>query len=310
MFDMRIGLVDVDGHGGYPNYALCKISAYHKAQGDSVEFANPLFGEYDKVYMSKVFTFTPDNTDVWNCEVVKGGTGYDHTTKLPNEIDRLQPDYSLYGIKGVSYGFLTRGCNRKCDWCIVPKKEGAISPYMDIDEIANGNNKIILMDNNILASDYGLLQIEKIAERGYAIDFNQGLDARLITDDIARLLARCKWLRYIRVACDQSGQIKHVENALRLLRKHGYKKELFVYCLLKDFQESYERVKALYLHKDDITLHCQAYRNFDDVHQVIPQWQKDMMRWSNKRWIYQSDWFDDYMPRKGFKCSEYRKTLF
>lgn len=141
---------------------------------------------------------------MWNCEVVKGGTGYDHTTKLPNEIDRLQPDYSLYGIKGVSYGFLTRGCNRKCAWCIVPKKEGAISPYMDIDEIANGNNKIILMDNNILASDYGVSQIEKIAERLYAIDFNQGIDARLINDDIARLLSRCKWLRYIRVACTKA----------------------------------------------------------------------------------------------------------
>lgn len=128
---MRIGLVDVDGHSGYPNYALMKLSTYHKAQGDSVEFADPMFGRYDRVYMSKVFTFTPDNTDIWNCDVVKGGTGYDYTTKLPDEIDRLQPDYSLYGIKGVSYGFITRGCPNHCSWCIVPKKEGGVlSPIL------------------------------------------------------------------------------------------------------------------------------------------------------------------------------------
>lgn len=73
---MRVGLVDVDGHN-YPNYALMKISAWHKAQGDSVEWANTMFSEVDRVYMSKVFTFTEDNRDIWNCEVVKGGTGYE-----------------------------------------------------------------------------------------------------------------------------------------------------------------------------------------------------------------------------------------
>ena len=93
----RIGIVDVDGTK-FPNLALMKISAWHKQQGDDVEFANALFGCYDRVYQSKVFTFTPDTTDIFNCEVVKGGTGYDIASKLPDEIDRLQPDYSLYGI--------------------------------------------------------------------------------------------------------------------------------------------------------------------------------------------------------------------
>lgn len=134
---MNIGLIDVDGHN-FPNLAIGKIAAYHRSIGDSVEWANPLFGNYDRVYASKVFTFTPDFTDYYDCEVVKGGTGYDYTTKLPDYIDRMQPDYSIYPNidRKTAYGFLTRGCPNKCKWCIVPKKEGDIKPYMDVDEIA------------------------------------------------------------------------------------------------------------------------------------------------------------------------------
>lgn len=164
------------------------------------------------------------------------------------------------------------------------------------------------MDNNVLASDYGLGQIEIAAKRGYRLDFNQGLDARLITDDIAQLLASCKWIKYIRVACDQSVQIKYVENALHLLRKHGYTKDLFCYCLLRDFEESYNRVKWMWERRKDIVPHCQPYRNFDDKHQVIPQWQKDMAHWANKRSVYKSVFFDDFVPRNGFKCKEYQQT--
>lgn len=123
---MNIGLIDVDGHN-FPNLALMKISAYHKSIGDNVEWANPLFDDYDRVYKSKVFTFTNDNYDIYNCEVIKGGTGYDIQSRLPIEIDAMQPDYSIYGIKDVSYGFLTRGCPNKCKWCIVPIKDLSVS---------------------------------------------------------------------------------------------------------------------------------------------------------------------------------------
>ena len=135
---MKIGLMDVDGHN-YPNLALMKISAYHKSIGDDVEWADALFGEYDRVYKSKVFTFTEDDYTPFNCEVIKGGTGYDYTISLPNEIDLMQPDYSIYSHlvdNRTAYGFLTRGCPNKCNFCIVHKKEGDIRPYMDIDEIA------------------------------------------------------------------------------------------------------------------------------------------------------------------------------
>lgn len=156
--------------------------------------------------MAKVFSFTPDYEYYVNAQnVEKGGTGYDLQKTLPDYIDRLQPDYSIYPSidNKTAYGFLTRGCPNHCKWCIVPKKEGDIKPYMDVEEIAiNGRNNLILMDNNILASDYGLKQIEKIASLKLKVDFNQGLDARLVTEDVAKLLAKVKWIKRIRFGCD------------------------------------------------------------------------------------------------------------
>jgi hypothetical protein len=240
---MTIGLIDVDGHN-FPNLALMKLSAWHKKLGDHVEWYD-IFGEYDRVYMAKVFTFTPDYYQVIaNADKVeKGGTGYDIRKTLPLEIDRLQPDYSIYNIApDLAYGFLTRGCPNKCKWCVVPQKEGAIRPYMDIEEIAKDKRKAILMDNNVIASDYGLQQIEKIVKMGLRVDFNQALDARLVTDEIAALLAKVHWIRYVRFGCDTTAQIAHVEKAASLMNKHGYKGEYFLYCILMDFQESYSRI--------------------------------------------------------------------
>lgn len=155
---MKIGLLVVDSN--YPNLALMKISNYHKARGHDVEWYNPL-SPYDKVYIAKVFTFTPDYKYYINADQIeKGGTGYDIEKVLPIEIDRIQPDYSIYNIvPDLAYGFLTRGCPNRCKWCVVPQKEGKISPYMDIEEVVAGRRKAILMDNNVLASDYGLHQI-------------------------------------------------------------------------------------------------------------------------------------------------------
>ena len=186
----RIGLVDVDGHAKkkkwgatiYPNLALGKMARYWRNRGAVVEWATPM-EHYDIVYMGKVFNFTPDDLSIYNAdEIIKGGTGYDIHSQLPDEIDRLQPDYSIYPHvpKDTAYGFLTRGCPNKCPWCVVPKKEGIIRPYMDVDEIAiEGRKKLVLMDNNILAAgEYGMEQLQKIIDRGYRVDFNQALDAR------------------------------------------------------------------------------------------------------------------------------------
>lgn len=240
----RIGLLAVDSV--YPNLALMKISRHHKEHGDTVEWMNPL-EHYDKVYMAKVFSYTPDYRYYIDAgEVEKGGTGYDIRKRLPENIDRLQPDYSIYPAidNTTAYGFITRGCPNKCKWCVVPQKEGNIQPYMDVEEIAiEGRRNLILMDNNILASDYGILQIEKIVRLGLKVDFNQALDARLVTDDIAKLLAKVKWIKRIRFGCDTPGQIEECERAISLIDKYGYHGEYFFYCiLLDDFKESFNRV--------------------------------------------------------------------
>ena len=307
---MNVGLLAVDSQ--YPNLALMKLSAWHKQRGDIVSWYNPL-ENYDKVYMAKVFSFTPDYGYYVNAdEVERGGTGYDLQRTLPEEIDRMQPDYSIYPQidDKTAYGFLTRGCPNRCKWCIVPKKEGRIKPYMDVDEIAiNKRTDLILMDNNVLASDYGLMQIEKIVKRKYKVDFNQGLDARLVTDDIARLLAKVKWIKRIRFGCDTPRQIADCERAINLLEKHGYHGEVFLYCILMDFKESFSRINYWKGMSKRIIPHAQPYRDLNNPHQVIPQWQKDLARWTDRKELYQSIDFKDYEPRKGFKCKQYFDDL-
>ena len=305
---MNVALLAVDSN--YPNLALMKISAYHKSQGDTVEWYNP-FDTYDRLYMAKVFSFTPDYAYVIanvHGEVVRGGTGYDIRSSLPGYMDRLQPDYSLYPAvdSRTSYGFLTRGCPNRCRWCVVPQKEGGIRPYMDVDDITLHGERpyAVLMDNNVLACDYGLSQLEKIAERGYHVDFNQGLDARLVTPDVARLLARVKWIKRIRFGCDTTAQIVECERAIQLVRQAGYKGEFFLYCILIDFAESYHRLN--YWRKYKYVLpHAQPYRDLNNPHQRIPQWQKDMAHWADRKELYRSCNFKDFSPRKGFLCREY-----
>lgn len=304
---MNIGILAVDSN--YPNLALMKISNYHKLQEDLVEWYNP-FNHYDKVYMAKVFSFTEDYQQwITNADYIeKGGTGYDISKVLPGKIDCMVPDYSLYNLDDkTAYGFLTRGCPNKCKWCIVPQKEGKIAPYMDIEEIAVNNRKnIILMDNNVLASEYGLQQIEKIIRLKLRVDFNQGLDARLVTDEVARLLAKVKWIKRIRFGCDTPGQIAECERATALIDKYGYKGEYFFYCiLLNDFKESFERINHWRYKGSRFLPHAQPYRDFNNPRQIIPQWQNDLAGWADKKQIFRSCEFRDFMPRKGFRCGEY-----
>ena len=157
---MKIGLIDVDGHN-FPSLPLMKLSAWHKKQGDSVEWYNPLTAwksPPDRVYMSKVFTFTPDYQHPVNAkEIIKGGTGYfypDGGDVLPDEVEHCYPDYSLYPelTKDTAYGFLSRGCPRGCEFCIVGEKEGRCARKVaDLPEFWRGQKKIVLLDPNITA---------------------------------------------------------------------------------------------------------------------------------------------------------------
>ncbi len=156
---MNIGLHDAERDhfktgDKYPNYAIMKISAYHKSRGDHVEWWNPLV-RYDRVYSSKVFDFTPADPYLPE-DTVRGGTGYrdiplDQT--LPSEIDDMYPDYSIYPGCDYAIGYLTRGCPNNCRWCVVPGKEGGIHPYRDWrDLVRPDTDKLVLMDNNILTT--------------------------------------------------------------------------------------------------------------------------------------------------------------
>ena len=319
---MRIGLIDVDGHNkktrwgsAFPNLALMKISAWHKRQGDIVEWAGACV-RYDVLYQSKIFRSSPDVEGAYIAdEVRKGGTGYSLTEVLPDEIDRMQPDYTIYPwIKPrEAYGFLTRGCPNKCKWCVVPKKEGAIRPYMDVDEIAQHGKRpyLTLMDNNILAAgDYAVEQLEKIIRGGYHVDFNQAMDARLITPQYARLLSRVKWFPYIRFGCDTHAQIEHCERALALLHENGWNGNVFLYCMItSDFDESIARVsywrdKLVAGKKTDP--HVQPYLDFNDPNWKPTKWQQDMARWSGIISLKKTFPIMDYVPRNGFVFSMYR----
>ena len=188
---MKIGLIDVDSHN-FPNLALMKISAYHKAKGDQVEWAIPML-KYDIVYQSKVFDFTPDENTCIQCEqLIKGGTGYDLVNKLPQEIETIYPDYALYGEK-KAYGFLTRGCPRNCPFCIVGKKEGLKSVQVaDLRQFWNGQQEVVLLDPNMLACPERLELLRQLVDSKAWIDFTQGLDIRLMTDDAVELIKQIR----------------------------------------------------------------------------------------------------------------------
>lgn len=277
----RIALVDVDGRN-FPNLALMKLSAWHKAQGDSVEWYSPLFSRPDKIYASKVFTFTQDYIDYayGDPEPVRGGTGYDPAVRLPYEVERTLPDYSIYPEWGSALGFLTRGCIRNCQWCIVPRKEGALQVVDDIERIAAGRRDVVLLDNNFLAAPGEFIreQLEKAALLGLRLDFNQGLDARLMTTDNARLLAACRWIRFIRFSCDTAAMIEPIRRAVRLIRETGSRRKIFCYMLVQDIADAEIRLRALV--ELGITPFAQPYRDFTENAATTKE-QRDFARFAN-----------------------------
>lgn len=265
---MQIGLHDAEMEHIkgkiFPNYALMKISAWHKAQGDNVEWWNPL-KNYDVVYSSKIFDFTPENPYLPE-NIIRGGTGYADVPiwqQLRQEVDQLFPDYSIYPACDYAIGYITRGCPNNCRWCVVPSKEGEIKPYRSWRQLIRPDSKkLVLMDNNILASDFGIAQLESLVGSGYAIDLNQGMDARLVDERVAKILAGLKWIKYIRFSCDQQAQIEPIMRTAELLGKYGVKPyRLFIYLLVTaDIEDAVKRVEAL-KRLGNITIYAQAERN-------------------------------------------------
>lgn len=210
---MQIGLVDVDGHN-FPNIALMKISAWHKQQGDHVEMVFPM-ASYDRVYMSKVFDFSPDfDTCIDTKEIIKGGRAYDKKLKLPTEIEHMYPDYNLYNITDTAYGYLTRGCPRACEFCDVVNLEGRKSiKVANLDNFWNDHKNIVLLDPNITACKDRIELLNQLADSQAWIDFTQGLDIRFMTEDVAEIIGRMK-IKMLHFAWDKLKDSKQIINKL------------------------------------------------------------------------------------------------
>lgn len=223
-----------------------------------------------------------------------GGTGYGIMDELPPEVDAMFPDYDLYPNTDYAIGFLTRGCIRKCPWCIVPKKEGSIRAYRNCQEVKRPDFRdIVFMDNNVLACDFGIQQMEGMIGQNVRIDFNQGMDARLITPEVAEIIGRLKWIRFVRMSCDTDAMLDTVLDRVELLKKHGTKPyKVFVYLLVQDIESAENR--ALALRSAGVGVFAQPYRDFENNIEPTKQ-MKDFARWVNRKEIFNSvDAFADY----------------
>jgi hypothetical protein len=310
---MKIGLIDVDGHN-FPNIPLMKISAWHKKQGDSVEWYNPMFsGHLDKVYMSKVFSFTPDyEYHIDADEVVKGGSGYcislvdgrevfdkSKDIELPEEIEHIYPDYSIYGITDTAYGFLTRGCPRGCHFCHVATKEGKCSyKVADLSEFWNGQKNIVLCDPNILGCSQWKDILQQLIDSKAWVEINQGLDIRLMTEEKAQMLKQIK-IRILHFAWDRYQDKDVILPKLKMFKELtgiDYRK-LSVYVLC-NFDTTIEQdLERIY------TLRDLGYSPFVMLYdkENIPRGHelRKLARWVNNRFIFaKCKTFEEYQ-RKG-----------
>lgn len=300
-----LGLIDVDGHN-FPNLALMKISAYHKSKGEQIEWAMPLMGCYDTIYASKVFTFTPDfNPLEFNAnEIIRGGTGYDIAKQLPKEIESVHtPDYSIYPQHQFSIQFYSRGCIRKCPFCLVNAKEGKIYAVEPMDLNPNGK-WIEVLDNNFFASPEWKYSIEHLQRQKQPVKFH-GVDVRIMTEEQAYYLNKTRLKGGIHIAWDLP-QIDLTQK-LKEVTKYIKPSKLVCYVLVgfnSTREQDYFRLRTL---KDlGILPFVQAYRDFENKRKPT-QYEKDISRWANRMWLFNTMDFKDYEPRKGFKCAEYFK---
>ena len=309
-----IGLIDVDGHN-YPNLCLMKLSAYHKSIGDQVEwYTADGDKQYDIVYMSKVFgdAYSPDIPEPTNADrVIKGGTGYaikledgkevyhkELDPPLPSEVENIYPDYSLYPEytgygkplkKQTAYGFLTRGCPRGCAFCHVAAKEGRCARKVaDLSQFWSGQGTICLSDPNILACPESVDLLTQLRDSGARIEFNQGLDARLITPQKAELLASMN-LKVPHFAMDTMSSLEPVKKGVRLyvdackrLKGKWNWRNAKVFCLTNfdtTHEQDMQRIAAIQ------ECECQPYVMIYNKPSAPPITRR-LQRWTNSTMLY------------------------
>lgn len=307
----KIGLIDVDGHN-FPNLPLMKISAYHKAKGDSVEWYDPMFsGHMDRVYVSKVFSFSPDyEYAIWADEIYYGGSGYciklvdgkevfdsDLDCELPPEIEHIYPDYSLYPelTADTAYGFMSRGCPRGCDFCHVGVKEGRRSHKVaDLSEFWQGQKNIVLLDPNPTACREWRDILRQLIQSGAWVDFTQGVDIRIMTEEMAEMIRRIK-LKNIHFAWDRYEDKETILPKLKMVKEltgWGYWR-MAVYVLINYNTTIEQDLERIYTIRDlGFSPYVMVYNK-----ENLPQGHiaRKIQRWVNARAVFRStSKFEDY----------------
>jgi len=290
---MKILLINIDST--IPNLALAKIEMYHKSLGDEIIKDMIFFAEsVDKIYVSCVFTknrYKAEEYEKYNAII--GGSGYDIKSQLPNEIEKLNPK--------INIGFTSRGCIRNCEFCIVPEKEGTIKKVGDLYDIWDGKSKMVtFLDNNILAlPDHFRLICKQAQNNDLMIDFNQGLDIRLLTDDVAGTIKKTKMER-IRFALDFPELIPVCRQKIKILRKHMPKSQPIFYVLIGYNTTIEQDLERLYFLK---SMNCRAYVMQHEnscgskIHLRIRQW-------ANMFWTFMKYNIDEF---KQVKENEHKK---
>ena len=251
---MRILLVDADSQKNFPNLALMKISAWYKQQDAHVELIKGIpdhlpLEDYEAGFISCIYK--QNRPEVWGYgqqlpfPVEYGGSGFDLTVSLPDEIEHIAPDYTLYDID-YSMGFTSRGCIRKCGFCIVYEKEGVIRDHAPLTEFLQ-HDKLVLLDNNFLASPRWKENLEHIADNKIQVNFNQGLDIRLVNEENAKLLKETKYSTWkfntkrVHFAYDSPKHKAIIDNKVQILKDAGISLRSVVFYVLVGYDTTIEQ---------------------------------------------------------------------
>lgn len=288
---MKVGLIDIDSK--MPNLALMKLSSYFKNLDHSVELTSSLFAhQFDEIFASKIFTFS--TMPILPSESIVGGSGYSLDNYLDEDIEHLYPDYDLYDCD-YAIGYTSRGCNRKCPFCIVPKKEGRFKIVCDdIREFWRGQDHLMLLDNSMNTDEEHFCRILlQIIRMGIRIDFNQGLDIRYLTETQASALSQLKtWGQTpFRFAWDLIQIEKQVRAGIEILKKHNLNHKSMFYVLVgfnTTSEEDLYRVEIL--RELGVEPFVMPFDKFND-------YQRAFARWVNYKAIFKSTKWEEYRYR-------------
>ena len=224
-----------------------------------------------------------------------GGTGVSLETELPEEIEMGEPDYSLYPENDTSYGFMTRGCIRNCYFCKVPKKEGKIRLVNEPEDIIR-HKKVKFFDNNILAYNDHKRILQKLIDIGIPMQFNQGLDIRLLNKENSDLIRRLHYMNEIGFAFDDISEMDILNRKIGLLDWcKKWQVRFFVYVNPNmEISNVVRRIEWLTKHE------CLPYlmRDISCWDSPMSQFYTDLAAWCNQPGFFKSMEFDTFLEKR------------